>query len=135
MNLLDRFQRWKDKRFLRKQGFDNWEQYHRHHDPRLNKRAPSIKRFYHGYPYVHAFTNVNSDPWIAYGDWLTGLSHIKDWCKDHCKGAWRYDIHRVMDTAYPPSKDWNFNEFGGDYLFFAFENEKDFVWFSLRWSP
>jgi hypothetical protein len=46
---------WREKRFLKKHGFKTRSQYERFHDPDYNIRAPRIKDYYHGYPYIHRF--------------------------------------------------------------------------------
>ena len=43
---------------------------------------------------------------------------------------WRHDILRAEKY----NGEWQINEMGGDALFFAFENERDFTMFVLKWT-
>jgi hypothetical protein len=54
------------------------------------------------------------------------------WCEEKIRWNYRRDIHRVIENA---SGLVEFNDIGGsDYIYFAFKNEKDFMYFLLRWS-
>jgi hypothetical protein len=53
------------------------------------------------------------------------------WCNENCTDKFRFDFHRVLST----SNGWEINEIGGgDYIFFACKNPKDYTLFLLRWS-
>ena len=94
-------------------------------DNDIRLRAGTIGSWYHGYPYVHCY-----DP----SDWAL-VHEAECWCRAYTKGKWRSDIHR-MDQYRPGNiRDWPFEPlFGGDYAFFAFQNEQALNWFILRWD-
>lgn len=121
----------KRQKFLEKHGCYTEEEYSRRYDPDINWREDNIKRFYHGYPYVFVFTDPLGDIWTRHGDWLQGLHAINEWCDGNIIHKYRPDIHRAMHSSW---EGWSRNELAGDYVFFAFKDEKDFVWFSLRWG-
>jgi hypothetical protein len=128
-----RYKEWKDLCFLKKHGCENWEQYHYRFDPDIHKVATRIQDFYQGYPYVYCFENHNHD--VYYWDVaVDGIYVLSKWCKKNCKDKFRFDFHRAMNapaTAY----EWEINELaGGDYIFVAFKDPKDYTWFLMRWS-
>lgn len=126
--ILDRYAQWKERRFLEKHGCKSREQYENRYDPNINYRASKIKDFYHGYPYIYCFEN-HSNHSVYYYD----LS-LDKWCKENCVDKFRFDFHRVI--KYPSTaNEWEINEIGGgDYIFFACKDPKDFTMFLLRWS-
>jgi hypothetical protein len=103
-------------------------------------RADKVKNYYHGYHYTHMYLSVRGYPWTSFDDWLQGLDHLREWCRDNCKGHWREDILRVYkQTAISwdstTEEEWHINDIGGgDALFFAFTDEHDYMLFLLRWS-
>jgi hypothetical protein len=122
----------KRQKFLEKHGCFTEEEYSRRYDPDINWREDNINRFYRGYPYVFVFTNDHNPLW-AYGDWDKVVDEIKEWCNGNIIYNYRHDFHRVIHSEW--NGGWHRNEIGGfDYLFFAFKDEKDFVWFSLKWG-
>ena len=140
MDILGRFYSkyilWKDKRFLKKHGCENWDQYNHRFDPDINIRATHIKDYYMNYPYVFVFTDTRND---AFRDGVDeGCELLKNWCKENCKGKWRTDIHRVLPRNLwqaSDTTDYDINDIGGyDFLFFGFTNEQDYIWFSLKWQ-
>ena len=131
--IKDKYKAWKDSRFLRKHGCDNWEQYNYRFDPDICKRATEIKNYYHGYPYFYCFEDHKHE--VYYWDpAVDGMYVISEWCKKNCKDKFRFDFHRAMNAP-GTAWEWHINELGGgDYIFAAFKSEKDFNWFMLRWS-
>jgi hypothetical protein len=122
----------KRKRFLKKNGCESEEEYARRFDPDVIYRATQITNWYEGYPYVRTFEDPLGDIWTKYGDWLQALDEMDNWCKENIKHKYRYDVHRVIKTEY---NGYCLNDIGGlDYVFFAFKDEKDFMWFALRWG-
>lgn len=125
---------WNDfwhKRLLKERGWTQ-KDFDLHNDPDHNVRATRVKDIYFGYPYVYGYETPSGTPWFQFGDWLEGLTVIKDWCDANCKDKWREDIHRVIKDYW---SEWEINELGGgDILFFAFKNEKDYMLFLLRWT-
>ena len=131
--IKQRFNQWKDHRFLRKHGCDNWKQYNHRYDPDINRIATRISDFYFNYPYVYCFEDHKHD--IYYWDIaVDGMYVLDQWCEKNCKDKYRFDFHRAM-KAPATANQWEVNELGGgDYAFAAFKDQRDFNWFLLRWS-
>lgn len=125
----DRYDFYQHRAYLKKMGWTE-EQYQEYNDPRRNQRATHVKQYYHGYPYFYAYQTSRVDPFTRYPTWMDAYQAIKDWCKDNCQGAWRHDILRVEEGQY----ELEINEMGKDSLFFAFENDRDFTMFLLKWT-
>jgi hypothetical protein len=131
--IKEKYHAWKDRRFLKRHGVETWAQYNRQYDPDINWRATRVNDFYHGYPYVYCFENREHE--VYYWDLAVDGTYVVDnWCKENCKDKFRLDCHRVI--KYPSTANrWEFNDLGGgDYIFAAFKNPKDYTWFVLRWS-
>lgn len=132
-NVVDDYKnRWdfyRHRAYLKKKGWTE-EQFQEYNDPRRNQQATRVKDYYHGYPYFYSYTSSRIAPFILYPTWMDGYQAIKDWCNASCRGAWRHDILRVYQAQY----SLEINEMGGDALFFAFENERDYTIFLLRWT-
>lgn len=124
---------WRDRRFLKKHGCETWEQYHYRFDPDRNQRATRIRDYYHGYSYWMVIENHNH---IAYY-WDVGSDGIyilTEWCKENLKSKFRFDFHRVINCP-ATANQWEINELGGgDYIFFACQDERDFLLFTMRWA-
>lgn len=136
MEIIDRLKYkygiWKEKRFLKKHGFENRRQYDRFHDPDYNIRATHIKDYYHGYPFVYCFTD-RSHTIYEEDIWYSGMITIHKWCDNNLSDKFRMDFLRVVKDEY--TKEWHINELGGgDYIFIAFKNEQDYIHFLLRWE-
>jgi len=127
-----RYLNWKEKRFLKKHGCENRAQYERRYDPDYNIRASRIKEYYHGYPYVHCVTDRDHTAYFWDLGW-DGQHVIHKWCKENCKDKFRMDFLRVLKDRY--TSEWHINELGGgDYIFIAFKDDRDMMWFKLRWE-
>ncbi len=130
----------KRKQFLASHGCYTEEAYAKKIDTDTNQRATRITDWYCGYPYVMTFTDPLGDIWTKHGDWLQGLAVVNQWCKENLKHGYRYDIHRVISQGAigldnVADYEWEINEIGGlDFVFFAFKDEADFLWFSLKWG-
>ena len=127
------YRKWKEQRFLKKHGCETWEQYDRKYDPDVHHRSTRIKAFYHGYPYVYCFEDHKHE--IYFWDLgYDGTFVVDKWCKENLKDKFRLDFHRAMKapgTAY----EWEINELGGgDYVFFACKDPRDYTLFLLRWT-
>ena len=119
---------WRERRFLRKHGCVNREQYNLKYDPLHNPRATRLVDYYHGYKYIYCFENHEHDK-------ISLLTVITLWClEENLSGKWRLDVHRVI--KYPStSNEWVRNDLcGSDYIFAAFTDERDYMLFLLRWS-
>lgn len=127
------YQDWREQRFLRKHGCKNREQYNRMYDPLYNPRATRLLDFYHGYKYIYCFENHKHEIYYLDLAW-DGSFVVTEWCKENLSGKWRFDVHRAM--KYPSTgNEWEINVIGGgDYIFAAFTDERDYMLFTLRWS-
>ena len=139
------FKQWRDRRFLKRHGCETWNEYNHRYDPDIFQRACRVADYYTGYPYVYCFDNRDHYAYSLLYDYgpggcRHGYDEIVDWCRKNTKHKHRTDIHRVLkhngiglDGSYEP--EWWFNEIGGgDYLFFAFKDEKEYTWFVMRWA-
>lgn len=143
MNVLTkvycRYLLWKDNRFLKKHGCVNWKEYNHRFDPDINCSASAIESYYMNYPYVYVIKDPTPEAFQKYDDWLEGYVKLKNWCDNNCAGKWRSDVHRVYPnnffTGTHTAKEYVMNDIGGyDFIFFAFKNEKDYLWFTMRWT-
>lgn len=131
-----RFRNWREWRFLCKHGCITWDQYHKVYDPDHSGRATTLRDFYHGYPYWRVFDNRSHFCYDFIADYgpgglIWGFHRMQAWCKDNTKHKFRMDGLRVSKFH----NEWQVNEItGGDRIVFAFKDERDYVWFMLRWS-
>lgn len=139
LRIKARIRKWKAERKLKRSGYTSWEQYRRNRDPDLWPVASRVKDFYRGYPYVYCFEDRNHYAYELLYDYgpggiRYGNDDIYDWLDKNAMFTSRLDVHRVI--KYPStSNQWEFNDLGGgDYVFAAFKNERDYVHFLLRWS-
>jgi hypothetical protein len=139
LRIKARFRKWKAERKLKKSGYKSWEHYRRNNDPNICWRATRVKDFYRGYKYVYCFEDRKHYAYELLYDYgpggiRYGASDIYDWCEKYARFKCRVDEHRVI--KYPSTgMEWEFNDIGGgDYIFAAFNDEKDYMMFLLRWS-
>lgn len=119
--------------YLKKRGWTE-EEFQLHEDLDRNDRATRIKDYYVGYQYTHAFTSTRTLPWIEFGNWMDCYEEMNRWCKANCKSKFRSDILRVI-KAPSTGNEWEINDIGGgDALFYAFKDSRDYTMFLLRWS-
>ena len=145
LQLVKRYCEWKDRRFLKKHGCKTWAQYNKQYDPDYNLRASRIRDFYHGYPYIYCFDNYKHYAYQKIGDYgpggiITGIDEIQKWVSNNTKNKTRFDFLRVIKVGAvhldnTTSEEWWINEIGGgDLIFVAFKEERDYLIFSLRWA-
>lgn len=143
--LKRRYNAWKDRRFLKKHGCENWKQYYRRYDPDYNYRANRIVDYYHGYSYVYCFENHDHFAYTEVfnhgpGGVRYGNDDIEDWCTENLTDKFRGDFHRVFrqtsigNNGVEESEWWINDIGGGDYMFIAFKSEQDYIHFLLRWK-
>lgn len=130
--------------YLKKMGWTE-EAYQKQTDPDYNCRADRVKGHYHGYKHIHAFTTTRERPFTDYPSWMDAYNDIRAWCVKNCQGKFRDDILRVhkqtgltqvgTSMEWIEEPEWFVNEIGGgDVLFFAFKDSRDYTMFCLRWS-
>ena len=129
-NIHNCFKLWRDRRFLRQHGCETWREYDIRYDTDVNRSASRVREFYYGYSYVHCFEN--RDHPVYYWDIaVDGAYILNNWCENTCVDKYRLDFHRVYRNYW---NEWEINEIGGgDYIFAAFKNERDYLLFSLKW--
>ena len=143
--IKQRYKAWKERRFLKKHGCSSWKEYNRIYDPDYDIRASRVKDYYHGYPYWHVFERSNHYCYQLLYDYgpgghRYGYHDIIDWCEENTKGKHRIDFLRVwrqtgIDVNGQHHPELWINEIGGgDHIFVAFKEERDYTWFMLRWS-
>ena len=146
LRLKARYRVWKAKRKLEKSGYSSWRAYRHNRDSDVCPYADKVSDFYHGYTYVSTFECgiahyafqclYNYGP----GGVRYGYEDMRDWCETKCRFKYRMDIHRVFKQTgiginNDLHEDWWFNDIGGsDVIYFAFQNEQDYMMFRLRWE-
>lgn len=127
--LKKRWKGYKEKRFLETHGCKTWREYERRYDKDIGPMARWAHTFYHGYPNIFPL-QTNTPPHVASYHELS--DKMVEWCEQNCQGKWRNDWHRgFWDTQ----GNYELNSIGGgDIMFFAFNEEADYVWFTLVWS-
>ena len=119
--------------YLKKRGWTE-EEFQNYEDPDRNIRATKIRDYYHGYPFQHQFTSTQTLPWTKYSNWMDCYDEMNKWCKVNCQGKFRSDILRVIKCP-ATANEWELNDLGGgDSLFYAFKDSRDFTMFCLRWA-
>ena len=132
-SLKGRWDFYRHAAYLKKRGWTE-EDYQNYEDPDRNIRATRIKDYYYGYAHTHAFTSTRTLPWTEFGNWMDCYEEMNRWCKANCKGKFRSDILRVIKEP-STGNEWELNDIGGgDALFYAFKDPKDYTMFCLRWS-
>ena len=137
-----RLRRYKANQKLKKSGYKTWAQYRHYRDNDVCSYMTSVVEYYRGYNHIHRF----SVPHYAYtclydygaGGIKFGYDAIYEWCDKHMKHKWRMDYLRSFCRGTNddgPIEFWEINEMGGgDYVYAAFKDEKDYVHFLLRWG-
>ena len=64
---------WRNKRQLKKLGYESWRQYRRHTDPDVFFRADRVNDYFHGYQYVHCFENHQHQIYLFFHIYQPGL--------------------------------------------------------------
>ena len=132
-DLAGRFNKFQHDRYLKKRGWTE-EQYQNYEDPDRNIRATRVKDYYCGYLHLHSFTSTRTLPWTEFGNWMDCYEEMNCWCKENCRDKFRSDILRVF-KAPSTNHEWELNDIGGgDALFYAFKDSKDYTMFCLRWA-
>ena len=142
MKLIESLNQWweayKHQRYLKKMGWTE-EAFKRRTDPRVVYQAQTVRQFYQGYLYTHIYDDCQSGPFLS-KNWTDVYVEIDAWCRDNLIGAWRDDIHRVYEqhgigVDGTVTTELFINDIGPyDVLVYAFENERDYFMFALRWS-
>ena len=148
--IKDKWQAYKDRRFLKKHNVSTWEQYNHVYDPDANRRADRVKEYFKNYKHVIMIENYDNYAYELICDYgpggqVYGYGKINDWCKENITAKWRVDILRVFKQTgltqigngidWIEEPEWFINEIGGrDYLYYAFMSDEDAFRFKLRWG-
>lgn len=129
--LKERWKGYKEKRFLETHGCKTWREYELRNDPAVGYLARWAHTYYHGYkyiwPYPHEAPTFTANGWSP-----EKAGQMAMWCERNCQGKWRNDWHRGF---WDHQGNFEFNGIGGsDFLFFAFNDSKDFMTFRLVWE-
>lgn len=136
---------WSAERKLKKSGYESWRVYRHNRDNDVCRYADKISDFYSGYKYVYRCEGHKHHAYQCVADYgpgglVFGYNEMADWCELKCRFKYRVDINRVLKQTglgingeeYP---EYYFNDIGGsDYVYFAFQNEQDYIHFMLRWE-
>jgi hypothetical protein len=139
LRIKSNYRTWQENRFLKKHHCRNIKEYNYRYDPDYIPRASQIRNYYQGYKHIHCFENRENFVYktvydFGPGGYRQGFHEICDWCEEHLKGKWRYDMLRVM-KAPSTGNEWAINELGGgDHWFFAFQDNEDYFIFKLQWG-
>lgn len=142
--IKQRWHNWQEQRFLKRHGCTSRVQYDRMYDPDHNEMATRVQDFYHGYPYVHCFEDYRHYVYQLIADYgpagcKYGHTEIHRWAELNCQGKVRFDFLRVhkqgavgWDGAV--TEEWWINEISGsDLIFVGFKDERDYIFFKLKW--
>ena len=131
-------------KFLKKHLCNSYKEYNRKYDPDINPATSYIENWYSGYRYVYAFDNISHTIYeYDTNGWdydMRGLREVIQWCDDNCKGKYRIDEISSIKTEEGVYLISPFCSYGWGYdnprhrFFAAFKDEKDYMWFILRWS-
>lgn len=136
VNLKKKYQYYQERSFLKKHRCETWKEYYHRYDPDCEIRASRVENYYHGYQYHYCFDNKKHFAYQALydygpGGYREGYHDIIDWCDQNIVGKFRFDFLRVSKY----NGTWELDELGGgDYIFAAFKDEKDYTYFLLRWT-
>jgi len=133
------YKRWVDKRFLKKQGFESWEQYNHYHDPCIDRSATTIKERFHGYSViVHVRYAVVSNLPSWHHPFGALPYELIEWCKEHCVDEFRLDTINgkfVNSKFVMAAPDDLYHALRGmpPECFMSFKSEKDALLFKMYW--
>ena len=144
LRLKARYRKWRAERKLAKSGYHSWRVYRHNRDPDVVRHADKVSDFYSNYKYVYRCCAPHH-AYLCVSDWgpgglRFGYEDMRDWCELKCRFKYRADIHRIyrqtgIGINGETHEDWWFNDIGGsDYVYFAFQNEQDYIHFMLRWG-
>lgn len=146
-----RIRKYKSDKFLKKHNCKSWSHYNAEYDPDYDKYSDRISGFYKGYKHVHVFRDPSHYAYSTIYDhgpagYRNGFHDICDWCVENCKGKIRFDGHRMLHLDKEDINEWiifnnvnlsEYSEYHGltnYYVFIAFKEEEDYIWFKMRWA-
>jgi len=141
-------------RKLKRSGCRSWAHYRHCNDSDVCRWANNINTYYYGYKRIHAFNDYSHNIYKEEYDYGPGgvryrYDTMREWCEQNLRFKWRMDYHRVIpeqrlvriDASYQHVKmedsehDYVFNDLGGgDIVFVAFKDDRDYSHFMLKWA-
>jgi hypothetical protein len=110
-------------------------------DTKIVKNSSNTRDFYKGYPYIIQCRHDSKVGRLYQYQWNTFNEELTMWMKEHCKHGFRIDFHRTSPgSGITAAGVWDnrldvFDELGGgDFLYAAFVDEQDSMWFALNWN-
>jgi hypothetical protein len=138
-NVKTKYQDMKTARLFKKHNVSTWAEYNLKFDCDYDKRADTIRTMFHGYPFIAEINDSRSLLTNAGDNWEDGYDYLRKWLATKCKCKARSTIARTIRTEHLFSDgtkhiDWDLNTFGGDSAFIAFQDERDYLIFLLKWE-
>ena len=97
-------------------------------DPDIFYDGKTVKEFYRGYPYIYRIEDLN----IINNN--AEIYAIMCWLDMNCTSRYRLEHLTVELCGQQPELDPILpNSFGVEYVYIAFKEERDYIWFKMRW--
>jgi hypothetical protein len=128
--IIEKFKKYKEKRFFTKHGVENWDQFNRKYDSDIDKYASKIKNIYFGYKTVVIVLN-SIEVHDMFGPTTTSR-HVAEWCKENIESKYRIDCFPVTNDVDGDliAAEWVYPE----KVIIAFKNEKDAMNFIITYN-
>lgn len=127
--IINIYKSWKEKRFFKKHGVENWQQFNRKYDCDFNPVSKTIKGLFHGY---HSFYLVETHYVVDLFGPMPSSQHISEWCEENCIG--KYRIQEVETWGYDDMK--MYSKYPGEIeLFVAFKEQDDAINYAMFYEP
>ena len=138
-NIKTAYQDMKTARLFKKHNVSTWSEYYLKFDPDHTHNGSTIREIFHGYPFVAEINDTRALMGKTGTSWEDGFLYLKQWLATECKGKARATIDRTVRTEHLYNDgtklvDWVINAFGEDSAFIAFQDERDYLIFLLKWE-
>ena len=128
-----------EERFFKKHKVSDWREYNLKYDPDYEVRGDTIRQMFFGYPYIAEISDpeVLDRPNSRTDE--DGYTYLKNWLEHECRGKTRSTLEQVISTVTYRNgykqRDWSINGIGGyTALYVAFQDERDYLMFLLKWE-
>jgi len=138
-NVKTAYQDMKTARLFKKHNVSTWSEYNLKFDRDYNKRANTIRTLFHGYPFIAEIDDNRALLTNTCDNWEAGFLHLREWLSTECRGKARATIAHTIRFQHLYNDgtklvDWNINTFGEGSAFIAFQDERDYLIFLLKWD-
>jgi len=123
---------WKWEKILKSSRHSNWNMYWYWNDLDLDIEGRTPEEVLCGFPYIVevGYDKLEVDYEPMFGP-IHSCRNIEKWCSENCQDkvrwVWNTKFNHHMDQYLPiPARD-------VDFLTFGFKNERDYLWFLLKW--